>query len=123
MSCECQMGYICVPRGDSVTVVFTVHEDANYGPYMDISGADEIVFIVADSHGGTVRITKELSLGEISISTNNYQFYTTLTSAETDTLVQVTNYFECRVTSPTGENRTVARGVFKSPNTMIKDLA
>ena len=117
------MGYICVPRGDSATVVFTVHEDADYGPFMDISGADEIVFIVADTQGGTVRITKEFSASQIFISTNGYQFYTTITSADSDTLVQVTNYFECRVTSPTGENRTVARGVFKSPNTMIKDLA
>ena len=114
---------ICVPRGDSRELLFTVHENDCDGALLDISGASEIVFIVADEFGGTVRIEKRLTDLEIEISNNLYQFSVELTGADTDTLVRVSNYFECRITSATGRTTTVANGLFKSQDTMIKDLA
>lgn len=115
-------GTICVPRGDSRLIVFTVRENDCQGDFFDISAATEIVFIVADEYGGTVRITKRLSNGGIQISTNDYQFSLTVTSADTGALVRASNYYEARVTTSGGNNVTVSAGVFKSPNTMIRSI-
>lgn len=131
MSCNCNTGQcetcppggvICVPQGDDVLVVFSVREDGCDGDLFDISGASEIVFIVADSFGGTVRIDKRLSDGEVFISTNGYQFYLTITKTESAALTRVSNYYECQVTSSGGMSRTVSAGLLKAPDTMIKDI-
>lgn len=121
VSCH-ESGLICIPRGDDCTVVFTVRENDCDGDFFDISGASEIVFIVADTFDGTVRITKRLSTGGISIAGNGYQFWTAITDTETATLVRTNNYFEAQVTTSLGLKKTVARGVFKAQDTMIKDL-
>lgn len=129
--CDCQSsacetcpprGFICVPKGDDCVVVMTVKENDCDGEYFDISGASEIVFVVADELGGTVRITKKMSLAEVSISTNLYQFYFTVTASNTAALVRQSNYFECQVTSAAGLKKTVLTGIFKATDTMIKDL-
>lgn len=132
MSCGCNdtscetcppSGYICIPRGDGLTVVFSVHENSCDGDLFDISSASEIVFAVFDEMGGTARIVKKLSDTEVFISTSLHEFYVIITGAESDTLVRQTNYFECRVTTSAGVPRTVVSGILKSPQTMIKDLA
>jgi len=115
-------GYIAVPQGDDCLIVFSSHENDSHGSLFDISGAIEIVFIVADELGGTVRITKRMSDGDIAISTNLYQFYFTVTDTETASLVRQTNYFECQITSSVGLKKTVRSGVFKAIDTMIKDI-
>jgi len=115
-------GYICVPRGDDLLVVFTVRENDCAGDLFEIGGASEIVFIVADEFGGTIRITKKLSTSGITISTNLYQFYFTITAAESETLVRNKNYFECQVTSAAGTKKTVVTGILEAPDTMIKDI-
>jgi len=126
MSCECgscvPSQTICVPKGDDQTIVFTVREDSCEGDLFDISGATEIVFIVADVLGGTVQITKKLSDDDIEISTNDHQFYLTVTSAETAALTRTNSYFEVRITTSEGYNKTVVTGVFKAQDTMIKDI-
>ena len=130
MACECDngcetcppKGYICLPRGDAVLVKIAVHENSCDGDLFDISAASEIVFLVADSLGGTVRITKKLSTNGIAVSTNGFELYFTITSADCDSLVNQTNYFECRITTAAGHPKTVLSGVFKSPDTMIKEL-
>jgi len=109
-------------RGDDSIVVITVRENDCAGDYFDISGASEIGFIVADEFGGTVRITKKLSTGGIAISTNLYQFYFTVTAAESAALVRNKNYFECQVTSATGVKKTVVVGILEANDTMIKGL-
>lgn len=127
MACETETcppsGSIRVPRGDGITLIFSVRENNCEGDLFDISDAIEIVFIVADSLGGTVRIEKRLSDMDIDISTNGYEFTTVLDSNDTDALTKQSNYFECRITTAAGVNKTVVSGVFKSPDTMIKDIA
>lgn len=115
-------GYICVPRGDSLLVIVPVRDGQCNGALVDISGVSEIVFAVADEVGGVVRILKRMSDGEINVSTNDYEFYFSITSADSSALVRQTNYFEMRVTSAGGEEKTVLTGILKSPETIIKDI-
>lgn len=126
MSCDSSgcptSGAFCLPKGDDLTVVVTVRENTIDGDLADISDATEIVFIIADELGGTVLVTKRLSLGQITISTNNYQFSTTITNAESALLINTLNYFEARITTASGAQRTVLTGTVRAPLTMIKDL-
>lgn len=125
MNCNCDdvcvsSGYICAPRGDYTRIIFSVYDTD--GDEFPVTGAQEIVFIVADSFGGTVRITKRLTTGGITISTNGYQFVVTVLAAEAATLVRNDNYYEAQVTNSAGLKKTVSAGKFKSQDTMIKDL-
>lgn len=121
--CNCPAtGVICVPRGDALRVVVDVRENTCSGDLYDITGASEIVFAVADELGGVDRIVKRLSDAEIGISTNGYQFYFTINSADSLALVRNTNYFEIRLTTATGAPKTIMCGVLSSPQTIIKDL-
>lgn len=123
-ACDCQgcisRGSICAPKGDDTRILFTVLDDD--GDEFDISGATEIVFIVADSINGEVRIVKRLSDGDISISTNQYQFYLTVTAAETASLPRGKNYYEAQITTSAGLKKTVSHGLFRATETRIKDL-
>ena len=132
MSCGCggcvTGGGICVPRGDDTTVIFYVYDsdDSQY----DISGATEIVFIVAEGvvvggnigPGGAVLIEKRLSLGEIVIAGTLFQFTVAIDAADTTGFAISRNYYEVQVTTSSGLKKTVANGVFTSQNTMIKDI-
>lgn len=132
MSCGCggcvTRGGICVPRGDDTTVIFSVYDsdDSQY----DISGATEIVFIVAEGvvvggnigPGGAVLIEKRLSLGEIVIAGTLFQFTVAIDAADTTGFAISRNYYEVQVTTSSGLKKTVANGVFTSQNTMIKDI-
>lgn len=111
---------ICAPRGDDVRVIVSVFDTD--GDEFDIVGATEIVFAVADVKGGAVRIAKRLTLGDISISTNGFQFIVTITDADTESLVRVKNYYEAQVTTSSGLKKTVSAGLFRSDDTIIKDL-
>lgn len=127
MNCGCHQsacippGHVCAPAGDDLRVLFSVYDTD--GDEYDLTGADEIVFAVADYKGGTVRIVKRLSDGDIAISTNGYQFLVYLTGDDTAEPVRRKNYYEVRVTSDTGENKTVSQGVYDATRTMIKDIA
>ena len=132
MSCGCggciTRGGICVPRGDDTTVIFSVYDsdDSQY----DISGATEIVFIVAEGvvvggnigPGGAVLIEKRLSLDEIVIAGTLFQFTVAIDAADTTGFAISRNYYEVQVTTSSGLKKTVANGVFTSQNTMIKDI-
>lgn len=114
-------GSLCVPRGDDAYIIFSVYDTD--GDEFDISGAAEIVFAVADYNGGEVRFVKRLTDSEIQISSNMYQFMVTVTSADTESLVRAHNYYEARVTTGAGLVKTVSAGLFKSTDTIIKDIA
>lgn len=129
MSCDCgTAGSICIPRGDDMSILFSVYD--NDGDQFDISGAAEIIFIVATGvviggnigPGGTVLITKKLSTGGITIAGTLYQFVVDIVSADTDGFTQTNNYYEVNIETASGVNKTVSSGLFKSQNTMIKDL-
>lgn len=113
-------GEICAPRGDDVMVIVSVYDTD--GDEFDLSGATEIVFAVADQRGGEVRFVKRLTLGQVAISTNNFQFSVAITDNDTESLVRVKNYYEAQVTTSTGLKKTVSVGVFRSDDTIIKDL-
>ena len=133
MSCNCggcvTRGRICIARGDDTSVTFNVY-DTNGDEY-DISGADEIVFIVAVgviiggnmTAGGAVLIEKRKSGGDIVIAGTGYQFVVSIGADDTADFTATTNYYEAQVTTSTGLKKTVAAGVFASENTMIKDIA
>lgn len=123
--CHCQgcisPGAICGPKGDDVYVVFSVFDTD--GDEFDLTGAEEIVFLVADSKMGVVRFIKKMSEGDVQIGGSLYQFMVTITDDDTASLVKVTNYYEVQVTTSTGLKKTVSAGVFKATDTMIKDVA
>lgn len=121
--CNCPaIGTICIPRGDAVRVVVDVRENACDGDLFDVSDVSDVVFAVADEVGGVVRIVKRMSTGGIALSTNDYQLYFTVTSAESNSVVRNTNYFEIRAFTAAGLPKTILTGVFKSPETIIKDI-
>jgi len=109
-----------VPRADYRLILVTVR-DRN-GDFVDVDGFEEIRFVVADSFGGTVRIDKSLSDGNIMISTNNRQFYFEITEADSMALVNNLNYYECRATASVGKPQTILAGLFRSPETMIAEI-
>lgn len=113
-------GSLCVPRGDDAYIIFSVFDTD--GDEFDISGAQEIVFAVADFRGGEVRFVKRLTSSGVQISSNMYQFMVTVTSADTSSLVRSHNYYEARVTTSSGLVKTVSSGLFKSTDTIIKDI-
>lgn len=113
-------GFICAPKGDDVMIIFSVYDTD--GDEFDIRGATEIVFIVADHKGSEVRIVKKLSLGQVQISTNGFQFSVTLSDDDTSDLVVVKNYYEAQLTTSAGLKKTVSAGILRADNTMIKDL-
>lgn len=115
-----QPGSICAPRGDDVLLIVSVYDTD--GDQFDISGATEIVFAVADELGGEVRFVKRLTLGQIAISTNLYQFSVTITDSDTSALVKQHNYYEARIETSDGLKKTVSAGLFFSQETMIKDI-
>lgn len=114
-------GVICAPRGDDVFVIFSVYDTDD--DEFDLTGATEIILLVADSKGGTVRFTKSLTGGEIQIGGTLYQFMVTITDDDTGSLVNTNNYYEVQVTTSAGLKKTVSAGLFKSDDTMIKDIA
>ena len=132
MSCSCggcvSRDTICIPRGDDMSVIVSVYDSS--GDEFDISSADEIIFIVADGvgtsgnigPGGTIRVTKRLSTGGITIAGTLYQFVVAITGTDTEGFTRTNNYWEAMVETSSGVRKTVAAGKFKSENTMIRDL-
>lgn len=122
-------GSICAPRGDDVRVVFSVFDQDD--DEFDLSGASEIVFIVADGEivggnvypGGSVLIEKRLTDGEVIIAGTDYQFIVDVPNAETAVLPRTRLYYEVQVTTSAGLKKTVSAGIFRAENTMIKDIA
>ena len=132
MSCNCgscvSRGFICVPRGDDMSILFSVRDDDD--DEFDISGASEITFIVAAgvwiggsiTPGGAVLLEKRLTDGEITIAGTGFQFVVDIDGADTADFTQTNNYYEVRVETSGGNAKTVSAGLFKSENTMIKDI-
>jgi len=126
MDCHCddyecvKPGSFCVPRGDDAKIIVSVYDTD--GDEFDLTGAQEIVFGAADSVDGAVRWVKRLSLGEIQISTNGYQYSFDVTGAESVLPVNRTNYYETQVTTSGGLKRTVSAGIYRAEKTIIKDL-
>ena len=126
MSCECEdtgcikLGVICAPQGDDVRVLFSVYDTD--GDEFDISGATEIVFLVAAERGGVVYFTKRLSLGQAGISTNGYQFWVDVTDTDSVLPIARVNYYEAQVTTSAGLKKTVSAGSYIATKTAIKDL-
>lgn len=132
MSCNCggcvSRSTICVARGDDTSLIFSVYDDD--GDEFDISGAIEIVFIVASGvtiggnigPGGAVLIEKRLSDGDIIIAGSGFQFAIAIAGADTEDFTNTNSYYELRLTTSTGLNKTISAGLFISQNTMIKDI-
>jgi hypothetical protein len=112
---------LCMPNGDGGMFLFVVRDQD--GDFFDLTGAAEITFLVADTLGGTVRILKTLSDGDIEISGTGRDFHLTLTRDDTTDLVRIKNYFEATVLTTGGIHHTVVSGIFRAPETMNKDLA
>lgn len=126
MSCECEdtgcikLGVVCAPQGDDTRVLISVYDTD--GDEFDISGATEIVFLVAAERGGVVYFTKRLSLGQAGISTNGYQFWVDVTAADSVIPIARVNYYEVQVTTSAGLKKTVSAGSYIATKTAIKDL-
>lgn len=125
MNCDCETvcisnGVICGPRGDDVRVLVSVYDTD--GDEFDITGAAEIVMAVSDDKNGQVRFVKRLTAGDMIISTNGYQFAITITDTDTLSLVKTRNYYEIQLTTSAGLKKTISVGLFRSNDTMIKDL-
>lgn len=121
-------GFICVPRGDDMSILFSVYDDD--GDEFDISRASEIKFIVAAgvwiggniTPGGTVLVEKRLSTGGVTKAGTGFQFVVDIVGADTAAFTQTNNYYEVRVETSGGNAKTVSAGLFKSENTMIKGI-
>ena len=111
---------ICIPSGDDQRIIIPVIDQD--GNYVDIDGAIEIVFLVADELGGTVRFTKTLTNNDIMISTNLYEMYFTISTDDSQSVVRHKSYFELRLQTSLAEYKTILTGIFKVPETMIKDI-
>lgn len=126
MNCSCddngciKPGAICAPQGDDVLVLFSVYDTD--GDEYDVSGAAEIVFAVSDSVVGTNRFVKTLTDGGIVLSGNGYQVGVYIEDTDTAALVQRKNYYEIRVTTSDGLQKTISAGIFRAEQTMIKDI-
>lgn len=115
-------GVIIVPRGDDMIISASSFSGEVGGDLYHLSNVSEIVFAVADEVEGVVRIIKRLSDGDITVTPDGYQFYFTVTSDDTFGLVRNLNYYEIRAVLVSGAKKTIGSGVFKSPQTVIKDL-
>lgn len=126
MICECEdtgcikLGSICAPQGDDIRVIFSIFDTD--GDEYDISGATEIVFMVAGELGGPVHFVKRMSAGEIGISTNGYQFWVDVTDTDSVLPIRKVNYYEVQVTTSAGLKKTVSAGSYIATKTAIKDL-
>lgn len=136
-SCDCRYrgvscihrGAICAPRGDDTRIVFSVFDEDS--DEFDVTGASEIVFIVADGSvvggnvypGGSVLIEKRLTTGGVIISGTGYQFIVDVTNSETAPLPKTKLYYEVQITTSAGLKKTVSAGIFRADDTMIKDIA
>lgn len=132
VNCSCggciSRGAICVPRGDDRRVIFSVKDSD--GDEYDISGASEIVFIIAEGlnmsgnvyPGGSVIVEKRLTTGGIVLAGTGYQFVVLLDTVDTADLPAMRMYYEARITSAGGEQYTISNGLFLSQDTMIKDI-
>lgn len=127
--CGCvPRGSICVPRGDDARIIFSVYDTD--GMEFDISGATEIIFVVAEGKyigstiypGLPVYIEKRLTDGDITIAGNQYEFIVDVTNAETAALPRNNLYYEAQVTTSEGLKRTVSAGIFYAQDTLIKDV-
>lgn len=126
MNCGCdetciKPGSICAPQGDDVLVLFSIFDTD--GDEFDLTGATEIVMAVADERGGVVRFIKRMSAGDITISTNGYQFTVIITDGDTVLPILRKNYYEVQVTNSAGLKKTVSAGSYIATKTIIKDLA
>jgi len=87
------------------------------GRPIDVSGATEITFTIAESTKGPSLITKTLSSGQIILATNS-QGFTLITDTETN-LAPKKYYYECRITNADAQFQTVAAGAFVIQDTLI----
>lgn len=114
---------ICVGLGNSKRFLFSIFDQD--GDEFDITAASEIVFSVSDgvmvggniTAGGTERLTKKLSLSEITIAGTGYQFMLDISPSDTDPLVNRDYYWDATVTTGAGNVYTVKAGVFRITKT------
>lgn len=124
MSCCIKRGSVCIPKGDSKRILVSVKKN---GVEHDISGATDIVFVVATGQdegagsmvsGGTNVITKTLGNG-ITRAGNDYQYYVQFDAEDTIDLPYQKYYFETAVI--TGNSKvSVLCGNFNAINTQIQ---
>lgn len=112
-------GPLCVPAGDDRRFVFTVRDQ--WGQLVDISGAQEIRFVVAAHLAGVPIIDLTYTGGDIGISTNLYQFWLKITSAES-LLLPLRGYYEIQLTNSDGDKGTIRSGPIRAPKTMIEEI-
>lgn len=106
-----------VPQDNDANIVFDFVDEN--GTLLDLTGTQEIDFIVFTALGGTAEITKTMTGGGVVVYGNDYQFAVQITDADTQGLTNRLSYYECRVTNSGGDKRTVAAGLFRCEKTYI----
>ena len=112
-------GPLCVPAGDDRRFIITVRDQ--WGDLVDISGAQEIRVVVSVRLGETPILDKTLTGGEVWVSTNSYQFWFKVTSAES-LLLPLRGYYEIQLTNSDGDKGTIRSGPIRAPKTMIEEI-
>ena len=95
----------------------TINFVDNAGDPIDVSGSNEITFVLAQSVGGPAVFTKTMTSGAITLATNS-QGFIIVTDTETD-IARKSYYYECRITNASAEFQTVAAGAFVIQDTFI----
>lgn len=123
----------CSPRGNPVLIEkqniacpqrndrrFLITIRDQNGNLEDVSGANEITFIVGRSVTVAPIITKTRGGGGITLTTNS-QLQIDITDVESASLATGRNYYEILVESSSGDKQTVLAGAFIVEDTRIGD--
>lgn len=123
MSCNCggciSRQLLCIGLNNNKSFLFSVLDEN--GDEVDISAASEILFTVSDGviigsnleAGGTVRIEKRLTDGDIVVAGTGYQFIVDVSAADTLLPVNSDNYWDVTVTTSSGLAYTIKAGIFR----------
>lgn len=106
---------IKVPQDNDADIVFDFQDET--GTLLDLTGVQEIEFVVFTDIDGAAEIEKSYTVGGVVIYGNDYQFAVQITDVDTQGLTNRLSYYECRVTNSDGDKRTVAAGLFRCERT------
>lgn len=96
--------------GNDVLLRFTVMDEDNPPAAKDLSGALEIIFVIAKAQGKTAALTKSLASGISITDAAAGEFEVTLTKSDTEPLGPTHQYYEVRVKDVLAKTATVAYG-------------
>lgn len=108
---------ISVPQDNHADIIFDFQD--HDGNVLDLTGVQEIKFVIFTDRGGTAEVTKTWTGGDITIFGNDYQFSVPISDTDTQSLTNRISYYECMVTNSSGDKRTVSAGAFRAEKTYI----